>query len=320
MSHVRSTARGPMAVLCLLMVLGSCDDPTAGTNPGEAAVADARGGPFGQKTEDGGRNVVRYYGIPVRVGNGLARTYVLVDRASREHPLEIGVALSEKALDGLPAAPATAAMAMSGHHTQNMQLLELPEQNPTPYEFVELDWNPAGHEPAGVYDLPHFDFHFYTVPVATRNAILPTDPDFAAKAANLPLEDFRPPFYLDGATAAGAPAAAVTVPQMGLHWVDVRSPELQGLEGNPAGFQPFTKTFLIGSWDGRFIFDEPMITRAYLLAKEGSTDAAVQDEIIPVPTARRYAPAGFYPSAYRVAYDAHAHEFLVALTLLVQRD
>ena len=41
--------------------------------------------------------------------------------------------------------------------------LDLPAKNPTQYKFVQFDWNPAGHEPAGVYDLPHFDFHFYTV-------------------------------------------------------------------------------------------------------------------------------------------------------------
>jgi hypothetical protein len=171
-----------------------------------------------------------------------------------------------------------------------------------------------------VYGVPHFDFHFYTVSVGARKSTVPTDPEFAARAANFPTEAFRPPFYLDAATAAGVPAAAVTVPQMGLHWFDVRSPELQAIVGNPAGFQPFTKTFIIGSWDGRFIFDEPMITRAYLLDKRSSTDPAVRDETNLIPVAQRYDPAGFYPGAYRIAYNAQAHEFLVALTQLALRE
>jgi hypothetical protein len=102
----------------------------------------------------------------------------------------------------------------------------------------------------------------------------------------------------------------VTVRRMGLHWIDVRSPELQAALGNPAGFQPFTKTYFLGSWDGRFIFGEPMITHAYLLALRN----AAGDEIIPLPTAAHADPVGLYPTAYRIAYVPRSHEFLVGLT------
>ena len=70
----------------------------------------------------------------------------------------------------------------------------MPAQNPTPYKFIELDWNPAGHEPAGVYTLPHFDYHFYKIGVAERDAIVPTDPAFAVKSANVPAADLMPAF------------------------------------------------------------------------------------------------------------------------------
>jgi len=43
---------------------------------------------------------------------------------------------------------------------------------------------------------------------------------------------------------------------MGLHWLDIASPELNGAE--------FRYTLFYGSWDGRIIFDEPMITKALL--------------------------------------------------------
>jgi hypothetical protein len=107
---------------------------------------------------------------------------------------------------------------------------------------------------------------------------------------------------------------------MGLHWFDVRSPELQAALGNPAGYQPFTRTFIKGTWDGRFIFDEPMITRAWLLTKRVSSREAAPDEIVAVPTAARYEPAGYYPQAYRIAYDPRAREFLVGLTELAARE
>ena len=294
-----------LPTLCLVTLLAACEEPTV---PGGADRAPT---PSRASAEDGKR--IRHYGVPQRIGNGMARTYIVVNSAERNVPLEIGVALSEGALEGLPAGE-------SGHEMLFASLLALPVNNPTPYQFVELDWNPAGHEPAVVYGLPHFDFHFYTISRETRNSIMPSNPHFADQAASLPGQEFRPPFYVDAATAAGAPASLVTVPMMGLHWFDVRSPELQAILGNPAGFQPFTKTFIKGTWDGRFIFDEPMITRAWLLAKRLSNAEAAADEVIPVSVAARYAPAGYYPDAYRIAYDPRSRDFLVGLTQLTWRE
>ena len=92
------------------------------------------------------------------------------------------------------------------------------------------------------------------------------------------------------------------------------------MAGHPENAKPFTKTFIYGSWDGQFIFDEPMITRAYLMSKREATDPAVRDELIPVPTAPRYSPAGFYPGAYRISYDPSAKEYHVALTQLTRHE
>jgi hypothetical protein len=39
-----------------------------------------------------------------------------------------------------------------------------------------------------------------------------------------------------------------------------------------------------------------------------------------VPTAQRYSPAGYYPSAYRIAWDAQAKEYRVSLVQLSWRD
>ncbi|HEY9228770.1 MAG TPA: DUF5602 domain-containing protein [Gemmatimonadaceae bacterium] len=262
---------------------------------------------------------VRKYGPAQTIGNGTVRTYIVLDDQDNRIPREVGVALSESAMETLPAA-VTAGMGHENMPMMNMHMFELalPAGNPTQYKFVQFDWNPVGHEPAGVYDAPHFDFHFYTISAAEKNAIVPTDPQYATKAAKYPAEEFRAPFYIDAATPAQAPPAAVTVPQMGLHWLDIRSPELQGMAGHPENFKPFTKTYIYGSWDGQFIFDEPMITQAYLLAKKTATDSAVRDEIIPVSTPKKRQIAGFFPEAYRITYDAKAKEYRVAVTQLVE--
>ena len=307
MSRTRILATASVALAVASFV--ACSDPgSTGVASNTSASLDRAG--FDQA------GAHRQYGAPQKVGNGTVRTYIVKDQKNEGRPLEVGVALSEQALEGLPA-PIASSDPMANMH---MYTLDMPAQNSTPYKFVQFDWNPAGHEPDNVYTIPHFDFHFYTVPVEVRNSIMPSDPQYAAKAANYPAPEFRPPFYLDAATAAGAPAAAVTIPMMGLHWLDVRSPELQMLTGNPAGYRPFTKTFIYGSWDGQFIFDEPMITRAYILEKKTATDPSVVDEVVPVPTAAKYSPAGFYPSAYRITWDAQQKEYRIALTQLSWRD
>lgn len=256
------------------------------------------------------------YGAPIALGHGQARAYVMVDEA-RGVPLEVGVALDEGAMEGLPTSGMGHAV---GHQPpQHEYALTFPAENPTPFRWVSLNWNVAGHEPPGVYDTPHFDFHFYTIDKADRDRIVAADPQFAAKADRLPTDEFRPQFTMVLGPPGAAPSA-VAVPLMGVHWVDTRSPELQGLLGKPEAARPFTATFIYGSWDGQFIFAEPMVTRAHLLAKKGATDPAVRDEVIPVGTAARYAAPGWYPAAYRVAYDAAAREYRIALTQLARRE
>lgn len=301
MSSIRFSSA---AAALMLALAAACSDPADTTGPNTA----------------GRRN----YGPAQSIGNGTVRTYIVLDENNPQVPVEIGVAMSESAMENLPTAVAAAAPGHEAHANMamamNMFLLDLPAQNPTPYQFVQFDWNPAGHEPPGVYDLPHFDFHFYTVPVDVRNAIVPTDPQYETKAALYPAEPFRAPFYIDAATPAGITPGAATVPLMGLHWLDVRSPELQGMAGHPEAFKPFTKTFIYGSWNGEFIFDEPMITKAYILEKKTATDPAVRDEIIPVSTPSQRQRPGYYPNAYRIMYDPDAKEYRVALTQLVKRN
>lgn len=92
---------------------------------------------------------------------------------------------------------------------------------------------------------------------------------------------------------------------MGVHWVDVRAPELQGLLGEPDAYQPFTHTFIYGSWSGQITFLEPMVTRADLLTHP--------DDVVPISQPARDPQPGWYPNAYRITYDAQAKEYHVVL-------
>ena len=257
----------------------------------------------------------RDYGPAVSLGNGHARAYVLRDEDTGK-PREIGVALDESALDGLPAAG-------TGHHGADAMVhslvLALPNGNETPFKFLELNWNPAGHEPEGVYqDVPHFDFHFYTISQAERDEIVPTSAGFETKANNLPTGDYVPAFNVPLAPPGTSPAQ-VAVPMMGVHWLDVRSPELQRMLGKPEAYKPFTATFIYGSWDGQLTFWEPMITRAFILERKTATDAAARDRVLPISVPAKFKAPGYYPTAYRVTWDADAKEYRIALSGLEWR-
>lgn len=227
------------------------------------------------------------------LGQGTARTWVTVN--AQGAPTALGISLSELALSGLPSTP------MAGMPSAVMVILPLPaEAKATGFDHVAVDWNPNGHDPVQVYGAPHFDFHFYTVSDAVQQAILPSDPQFATKAANFPAAAFIPTGYVP---PPGVPAAS-TIPVMGLHWTDVASPELNG--------KPFTSTFIFGSYDGRFIFIEPMITKAFLESHPNVTAA--------VPQPSRWATPGYYPTNYTVAYDAAAKEYRIVLASLTKRE
>lgn len=244
------------------------------------------------------------YGAAKSIGNGTARTYVILDAAGK--PTSIGIALTEGALTNLPMipnAPSPSAVMLE---------LALPTDAPvTGFDHIMVDWNPLGHEPAPIYTLPHFDFHFYKVTSAQVMAIMPTDPQYAAKAASFPSAEFIPTGYVAASVLGGTTAAAATVPMMGLHWLDTRSPELQP---PPAG-KTFTQTFIYGSYDGKFIFLEPMITKAYLESIK-STAGMTRD----IGTAAKVATAGYYPSTFSIRYDVPTKEYRISVDKLTYRQ
>jgi hypothetical protein len=266
-----------LTLLALLMV------------PAILGISGLRGSQTGNEvTRVGGDGT--FYGTAQSLGNGTARTYVEVRGGE---PVEIGVALSEGALENLP--PMHPGHA-DPHASMVANLLDLPAQAArTPFRFVELDWNPGGHEPPGIYDQPHFDFHFYTIEREERDAIDPADPLFQQKTENVPPAELMAKGYV-------APML-VAVPKMGLHWIDPTSPELNG--------QKFTRTFIYGSWNGETIFWEPMVTREFIMSRP--------DFQIDVQQPERVATPGYYPKGYAVRWDAERSEYRIALTGLAER-
>lgn len=213
------------------------------------------------------------------LGEGTAHAWVGLDEAER--PVALGVTLSEDALRGLPG-----------------QMLDLTLDLPAParqagFDHVGLNWEPHGHEPPGVYDVPHFDVHFYAITPADRDRIGPDDPAYATKLEAVPAAAQRPENYMK------APGG---VPRMGAHWVAGDAAELNG--------QRFERTFLFGTYEGRLIFVEPMVTRDFLQTRP--------DVTLPVRAPEQAAPFA-WPRAYTVAFDPAERVYRIAIIGLLPR-
>lgn len=178
----------------------------------------------------------------------------------------------------------------------------------TTFDHIGFNWNPGGHPPPLVYTVPHFDMHFYMMPLADR-MMIPSYADDPAGFDNRPAPGYipykLPPFPPNDPSkpyfnAGGGEA------MMGAHWVNLHAPEFNG--------QPFTHTFIYGSYDGKVTFYEPMITIAYL--KEKVTTGTKH----PFVTPTLFNPSNaWYPSDYNIWYDSFKDRYYVSLSSFIWR-
>lgn len=212
-------------------------------------------------------------GAPTAVGNGTARTFALVDGGK---PVSLGIELTDAALDGLPSTPTE-------------WILPLPVGfSAPPWDHAALNWNPQGHPPPGIYDAPHFDFHFYTITQAEQAAVQGGPDTVAVPAADVPPDYVPDP---------------VAIPDMGVHWTDSMAPEFHGT--------PFDRTFIYGFYHGEMAFVEPMVTRAYLQTHPDASMTVKQPQAFQEP--------GLYPRDYSVRFDAATSTLRISLDSLASR-
>jgi hypothetical protein len=224
-----------------------------------------------------------FKGPEVQIGNGMMRSFITITHSGV--PQEIGLEMTAGALEGLPT------------EGENSYIVPLhpKAQEVTPFDHLGIGWNPFGHPPPGIYSVPHFDFHFYEISVAEQMAI----PEYTTETAPL-FNNYPPAGYIP----AGYVHAPDGVAKMGMHWLDVLSPEFHG--------QTFTKTFVYGSYDGAVTFYEPMITKAYIEATASSTT--------PIRQPQYFSPTGtYYPTQYNVYTDAATGKHYVSLSGFVWR-
>ena len=255
------------------------------------------------------------HGPEVGVGGGTARLFVEVGPAGE--PQVVGIKLTERALGGLASRMNTTSRCWDkngdgtvahgeclGDYEAVLALPLAAAGLDLPVRWATVNWNPEGHAaPAPpVWRAAHFDFHFFLAEPAVIRGIR-TGPcaefihcdDFARAQRPLPPAQL-PEGYIDvGAAVAG----------MGNHLVDSRDPEL----ADPS--RGFSRTFIYGTYDGRMIFLEPMVSHAYLSSRP--------QECTPLRTSKVVATAGWYPTRYCVRHDPAEGTHRVTLEGLVYR-
>ncbi|MGZ3851839.1 MAG: DUF5602 domain-containing protein [Flavisolibacter sp.] len=204
---------------------------------------------------------------------GKVWTSAKVDKDGK--PVSVSIIVNDAALNSVPVGQPSDHMS-----PQNNLLIPISDKSGTPFKFAMVNWNSSGHEPDHVYTVPHFDFHFYTSNQADvmnymDDAKLNAEPDGAYIPAN----------HISGPG----------VPMMGKHYIDANTPELHG--------QPFTQTFLYGSYDSKVVFWEPMITLDFLKNTTSFERSLAQPA--------KYQQAGYYPTKMKIS----RHDGVTEITL-----
>ncbi len=201
---------------------------------------------------------------------GAGHAWSWVRRNAQNAPVAFGLSFDEDALRGL------------GEKDQEI-VLPLPSGIGLAYRTAVINWNAHGHPPAHVYDVPHLDFHFYTIDEATRIAIAPVGSRAKATPA---AADVPAGFITDGAT----------VPMMGKHYIPASAPEFHGGR--------FTATPIYGYYGGQPIFLESMVT---LTALRGYVQYGAA-----LPQPARQVIRGAHPTRWSVRHNAAAHRYDIA--------
>ncbi|MER5336982.1 hypothetical protein [Micromonospora sp. NPDC002717] len=305
------SARGPRVAVCVAPTVKSGVEFNATVPKKAADVLVRRTASY--------LGVCASYGQSSRMGNGTIRAF---SQSRNGVPHTIGLVMGVNALDGLPSHPPTAGLwcydvngdGVTDQHTECTGGYEHPlrlsdefrSRVNTPFQYVLMNWNPAGHLPEHIYDRPHFDVHFYMNSNEERLAIRPGPcgmlvncDDWEVGRQPVPAK-YMPADYSDfGAVEPG----------MGNHLIDLNGPELNG--------QPFTHTFIYGSYAGRLTFYEPMVTQDWY---RKLASGAVSDGCFPIKQPQAWQTAGWYPTTYCLRHRENRSEIVTTLEGFVLRS
>lgn len=229
-----------------------------------------------------------YRSAPIAMGNGTGRTYVTI--GADGNPTAIGVVLTADALTNLPTGVKT--------------LFELPlppQASATAFDHIEMRYWSHGHDPQDLFAVEHFDFIPFLITQQERNRITAVGDDIQKVLLSPRIEAIPVGF---------APIPPVdefySEPRYGTRYFDVANftPVLNKEV-------PYTTTLFYGYYNGLVDFLEIPVTIPFLQTQPNTSFPVVLPREVPKP--------GYYPTRYRIAYDATTQEYIFALEGLVKR-
>ncbi|WP_418262681.1 DUF5602 domain-containing protein [Flavobacterium faecale] len=130
-----------------------------------------------------------FKGPEVTIGFGKVRSWVSLNKEG--FPMEIGIEMTKEALMNPERDKKKSPLGAS----MNTIPLHLKAKQATPFDHIGFDWNPEGHEPPGMFDVPHFDIHFYLISYQDRMNIPAWSESTDAYFNNYPPEGYMPADY-----------------------------------------------------------------------------------------------------------------------------
>ena len=259
--------------------------------------------------DNSGKDGKLVLGDSISLGNGRIHTFQSIAKDGK--PIALGIVFPRSTLTNLPTEENDGLNCWDSNGDNHIDLHEecsgghnrvlFFDKNPTPFKWISIDWEPHGHVPADTYGAQHFDFHFYMMPFVERNliAVGPCNPgtincaQYQTAIKPVPTNYIHPDFFNTN----------LAFSRMGNHWADRTSPEFNGY--------PFTNTFILGSYDGRITFYEPMVSLAYLKSKP--------NDCKPIKQPLYFETAGYYPTSYCVRHHKSSDSYTVSLEGFVKR-
>lgn len=231
-----------------------------------------------------------FKGPEVQYGLGKARSWISVNREG--FPVEIGIELTPKVMNDLT-------MLDAGQLLSTVLPLHKKAIELSPFEHLAINYQPEGHGP--VFWDTHFDFHFYTITNEERLAIPQYDganQSIVDGYNSFPDMTKMPSDYFKFPGEGGA------IPMMGKHWLP---------QDWQTGYNPFTHVMILGSYDQKNNFIEPMVTVDYLLSGNEFSGTYSQPQTFEEP-------GNNYPTKYNIFHDEKTGKIYISLSDFVTRN
>jgi hypothetical protein len=254
------------------------------------------------KTQGTALSATFYGPLPQDFGSGPINTFVTTDDVTG-NLTSVGFTFNQAVLD----------LANLPTSSKTEKEVPLPTQaKSTAFDFTKVEWRPQGHIPPGIYTEPHLDFHFYTIPESVADQFDPAtvgQSAFIAEGQQPPPPGFYPANYASFPQINPAFNNLIVAGE-GNHWADRNAPELQG---SPHGFN---ETFLYGYINGVMSFEEPMLTRQFLLSLQSSPTHTFSQNI---SQPNLYYETALYPTDFSASFEPIDGQYNVTLGGLTPR-